>query len=97
MSDFDLLLQAMMNEKFLDDSTLYYDDPITSKEIEDMELGLNGDFSEADIKHLNRDKSGGHQDSATCMRYPARYANNYAPTDDLSIYKVMPRGQIPKY
>ena len=97
MSDFDLLLQAMMNEKFLDDSTLYYDDPITSKEIEDMELGLNGDFTETDIKHLNKDRDSGHHDGPTCMRHPARFANNYEKSDDLSIYKVMPRGQKPKY
>jgi hypothetical protein len=45
MSDFELFLEAILNEKFIDDSTLYYDDALTSKEIEDMEAGLNGDFS----------------------------------------------------
>ncbi len=35
MSDFDLLLEAVLNERFIDDSSAYYDDPVTSKEIED--------------------------------------------------------------
>ena len=34
MSDFDLFLISMMNEKWLDDSTLYYGDKLTGKEIE---------------------------------------------------------------
>ena len=46
MSDFDLLLEGVLNERFIDESTLYYDNPLVTKEIEDMELGLNGDFSE---------------------------------------------------
>ena len=29
MSDFDLLLEAALNEKFIDESTAYYDDPIS--------------------------------------------------------------------
>jgi hypothetical protein len=29
MSDFDLLLEAALNERFLDDSSGYYDDPVT--------------------------------------------------------------------
>ena len=52
MSDFDLLLEAVLNEKFIDDSTAYYDDPVTTKEIEDMEMGLNSDFAEDDVKNL---------------------------------------------
>ena len=28
MSDFDLLLEAVLNERFIDDSSAYYDDPI---------------------------------------------------------------------
>lgn len=40
MSDFDLLLEGVLNERFIDESTLYYDDPSVSKEIEDMELGF---------------------------------------------------------
>ena len=35
MSDFELFLDSMLNEKFLDESTLYYNDVMTSKEIED--------------------------------------------------------------
>ena len=37
MSDFDLLLESALNQKFIDASTEYYDDPINSKEIEDVE------------------------------------------------------------
>ena len=35
MSDFELFLDSMLNEKFLDDSTLYYNDPLTAVEISD--------------------------------------------------------------
>ena len=56
MSDFDLLLEGVLNERFIDESTLYYDDPNVAKEIEDMELGLNSDFAEGDIKNLLKDK-----------------------------------------
>lgn len=37
MSDFDLLLESALNERFIDESTLYYDNPVKAKEIEDME------------------------------------------------------------
>ena len=95
MSDFDLLLEAVLNERFIDDSSAYYDDPVLSKEIEDMEQGLQSDFSEADVKHLLKDNAGGHHDSKKCVRYPARFGTNYDKSDDLSIYKVMPKGQKP--
>ena len=29
MSDFDLLLDALLNERFIDDSSAYYDDPVS--------------------------------------------------------------------
>ena len=56
MSDFDLLLEGALNERFIDESTLYYDDEVVSMEIEDMEQGLNGEFAEDDIKNLIKDK-----------------------------------------
>jgi len=92
MSDFDLLLEAMMNERFIDDSTGYYDDPFTQKEIEDMETGLNGDYSQADIAHLNKDKGDAHHGGAITMRFPDRVGSNYDKSDALSCYKVHPRG-----
>ena len=49
MADFDRLLEALMNQKFIDDSTEYYDNPVSAKEIEDIEMGLNSDMTEADI------------------------------------------------
>ena len=97
MSDFDLLLEAVLNEKFIDDSTAYYDDPVTTKEIEDMETGLNSDFAEDDVRNLVSDKSHGHHDQRKCMRYPARFGTNYEPTDNLSIYKVHPKGVKPLF
>jgi hypothetical protein len=97
MSDFDLLLEAVLNERFIDDSSAYYDDPILSKEIEDMEQGLYGDFSEADVKHLLKDKGGDHHESKKCLRYPGRFGTNYEKTDDLSVYKILPKGQKPLY
>ena len=57
MSDFDLLLEGALNERFVDESTLYYDDEAVGVEIEDMEAGLNGEFSEDDIRNLLKDKS----------------------------------------
>ena len=90
MSDFDLLLTSMLNERFIEESTGYYDDPITSQEIEDVELGLNGDLAQADVKHLLKDKSD-HPSSPKCTRFPGRFGSNYPETDDLSIYKVVPK------
>ena len=92
MSDFDLLLEAVLNERFIDDSSGYYDDVILSKEIEDMELGLTGDFAESDVRHLIKDKDDGHHGAKKTMMFPARVGTNYDATDDLSVYKVMPRG-----
>ncbi len=97
MSDFDLLLEAVLNERFIDDSSGYYDDPVLSKEIEDMEQGLNGDFAESDVRHLVKDKGDGHHASKRCVRFPARFGTNYEKTDDLSVYKVLPKGQKPQF
>ena len=96
MSDFDLLLESALNERFVDDSTAYYDNPIKAKEIEDMEQGLNGEFSEDDIKDLIKDKSE-HASPALVMRYPGRVGDNYQPSDDLSIYKTHPSGSKPAF
>lgn len=95
MSDFDLLLDAVLNERFIDDSSAYYDDPVVSTEIADMEAGLNSDFAEADVRHLLREKGDGHHASKKCLQYPARFGTNYEASDDLSVYKVMPRGMKP--
>ena len=95
MSDFDLLLEAVLNERFIDDSSAYYDDPVLSKEIEDMEQGLQSDFAESDVKHLLKDKDEGHHGLKKCVRYPARFGTNYDKSDDLSVYKVLPKGQKP--
>ena len=97
MSDFDLLLEAVLNERFIDDSSGYYDDPILSKEIEDMEQGLNGDFAEADVRHILKDKDDGHHGSSKTVRFPDRVGTNYEKSDDLSIYKVLPKGQKPLF
>ena len=35
MSDFELFLEAMLNERFIDESTTYTDDAMTALEIED--------------------------------------------------------------
>ena len=97
MSDFDFFLEAVLNERFIDDSSAYYDDAISSKEIEDMELGLNSDFSEQDVQHLLRDKNDGHHSGKKCLKYPARFGTNYQPSDDLSVYKVFPKGERAKF
>ena len=96
MSDFDLLLEGVLNERFIDESTLYYDDPVVAKEIEDMELGLNGEFAEADVKNLLKDKSH-HGSLHKSIRYPGRVGYNYQRSDDLSCYKVHPTSSGPAF
>lgn len=91
MSDFELFLEAILNEKFIDASTLYYDDPNVTKEIEDQEAGLMSDFSEQDVKHLNKDRAHGHHDHQILIRYPGRAGDNYDLGDQLSCYKIKPR------
>ncbi len=95
MSDFDLLLEAVLNERFIDDSSAYYDDPVLSKEIDDMEQGLSSDFAEADVRHMLKDKGDGHHESKKCVRFPGRFGTNYDKSDNLSVYKILPKGQRP--
>ena len=96
-SDFDMMLEALLNERFIDESTKYYDNPNLSREIEDLESGLNGDMSEADLKLMLKDNSGGHHESKLCMKYPGRFGTKFEKTDDLSIYKVHPKGYKPQF
>ena len=96
MSDFDLLLEGALNERFVDESTLYYDDEVVSTEIEDMEAGLNGEFSEDDIRNLLKDKSH-HGEGEKALRFPDRVGSGYGRTDDLSCYKVHPSGSKPAF
>ena len=91
MSDFELFLEAMLNEKFIDDSTLSYDDAVVATEIEDQEAGLANDFSNADLKHLNHDKPDGHNERFKSLRYPDRVGSNYEKGDQLSCYKILPK------
>ena len=96
MSDFDLLLEGVLNERFIDESTLYYDDEGVATEIEDMERGLNGEFAESDIKNLLKDKSD-HGEGDKVLHYPGRVGTNYAKSDDLSCYKLHPSGSKPAF
>ena len=96
MSDFDLLLDAMLNERFLDEAAAYNEDPLVMKEIEDMELGLNGEFAESDVKNLLKDH-GEHPGLHKSLRNPGRVGSNYGKTDDLSCYKVHPSGSKPAF
>lgn len=45
MNDFDVFLEAVLNERFIEDSTNYYDDDVVAKEIEDQEAGLVHDMT----------------------------------------------------
>jgi len=96
MSDFDRLLDAALNERFLDESALYYEDPVVQKEIEDMEFGLTGEFAESDIKNLLKDPSS-HDAAHKSLRYPDRVGSNYRKSDDLSCYKVHPKAKGPSF
>ena len=67
------------------------------KEIEDVELGLNSDLSREDVRFLLRDESHDlHPHENICMKFPGRIGTNYDPSDDLSVYKVLPKGHKPK-
>lgn len=70
MADFDMLLESALNERFIDESTMYYDDEVSLSEIEDIELGLNGDMSEGDVAHLMANKGGHHASAQVCTRNP---------------------------
>ena len=85
----------MLNERFIDEACAYYDDPVVSKEVEDLESGLNSDFAPSDVKHMLKDKGGDHHSLGKCSRYPGRYGTNYDKGDELSVYKVLPKGQKP--
>ena len=97
MSDFDLLLDSMLNERFIDESTMYYDNVIKEKEIYDMEQGLAGDFVEDDIKDLLKDKHA-HGSHFKSLKYPGRVGSNYTGAQaDMSCYKVHPSGSKPAF
>ena len=91
MSDFELFLESVLNEPFLDNSTAYYGDEMTCTEMEDMEEGLNGDFAPADVQQLLHDRSEESHDSAMTVRFPDRVGTNYAKGDALSCYKILPK------
>merc|ERR1719454_1041688 len=87
MSDFDIFLEALFNQRFINESTNYYEDPFTEKEISDVEAGLNSDFHESDIRHLLKDKGEHAHESFKATRHPDRVGTNYAKGDQLSCYK----------
>ena len=91
MSDFELMLESVLNEKFLDGATAYYEDEITATEIEDQEAGLAGDFAPADVQTLIKDRSEHSHESFKALRYPDRVASNYPKGDALSCYKILPK------
>ena len=95
-ADFENLLQGALNEKFINNVTNYYDDPTTGPEIEGIEAGLNSDMSKEDIRNLLKDKAE-HPEEVKTMRFPGRHGLNYGKSDDLSPYKVLPKGTKPKY
>jgi predicted component of viral defense system (DUF524 family) len=95
MSDFDLFLEALFNQRFIDESTLYYDDVTTEKEITDHEAGLNSDFAHADVRHMLKDRDGGHHENFKALCFPDRVGTNYVKSDALSCYKILPKGVKP--
>ena len=97
MSDFDLLLEGVLNERFIDESTLYYDDEVVGEEIADMERGLNGDFADADVKNLLKDKHAHDSSNFKSIRFPDRVGTNYPKSDNVSVYKTHPSGSKPAF
>ena len=91
MSDFELMLEAILNEEFFNNATLYYDDEITATEIEDQEGGLAGEFAPQDVQMLLHDKSSHDHTPFKALRYPDRVGTNYPKGDALSCYKIKPK------
>ena len=91
MSDFELLLESVLNEKFLDQSLDYYTDELTATEVEDEQVGLAGDFAPADVAQLLHDKSDHDHSSFKSLRHPDRVGTNYPKGDALSCYKILPK------
>ena len=95
--DFDIFLECVFHGQFLDEAIAYIEDNTTAKEIEDQEGGLEGDFANQDLRNSNKDMPAPHGSPDLCLAHPARSGTNYPKTDDLSIYKVHPKGYIPKF
>ncbi len=93
MSDFELFLDSMLNERFLDESTLYYNDVMTGAEVQDQEMGLAGDFAASDVQNLVHDVSEHSHESFKALQWPDRVGTNFPKGDDLSCYKILPKKQ----
>ena len=91
MSEFEVFLEAMLNERFLDESVAYYQDEQTTPEIEDTEAGLAGDFAPHDVKELLKDYEEHDHSSYKSVRFPDRVGTNYPKGDALSCYKILPK------
>ena len=91
MSDFELFLDALLNEKFLPESVAYYNDELTSIEIEDMENGLVSDFAHSDVQNLLHDVHEHSHEPFKAVAWPDRVGTNYPKGDDLSCYKIQPK------
>ena len=85
--------EAVLNEKFIDDSTSYYQNELTNTEVEDMEGGLVGEFSQQDMANLLHDVSSADHENFKALRYPDRVGTNYPKGDALSCYKILPKKQ----
>ena len=88
MSDFEIFLEAVLNERFLDESVAYYQDALTSREVEDQESGLAGDFAHSDVQNLIHDVHEHSHDPFTAVAWPDRVGTNYGKGDELSCYKI---------
>ena len=91
MSDFELMLESVLNDKFIDGATSYYEDELTATEIEDQESGLAGDFAPADVQTLIKDRGEHDHEPFKALRYPDRVGTNYPKGDALSCYKILPK------
>ena len=93
MSDFEVFLQAVLNERFLDESVAYYRDEMRQTEIVDQESGLAGDFAASDVQNLIHDYEEHSHEPFKALQWPDRVGTNYAKGDELSCYKIKPKKQ----
>ena len=86
--DFDMILEAVLNERFFNEALEYQNDEFRAQEITDNEGGLLGEMALSDIVEINKDTHEHGSGPPMSLRFPGRRMNNYPKTDDLSIYKI---------
>ena len=85
-----------LGSNFISDTDLFISDSKVQDTLKDVMNGLDADFTEDEIRLLIRDHPPKPAAPKSIAFNPARCGTNYLPSDDqLSLYKLLPRGQKP--